>query len=123
MNKLPLKLQFFAEESVKLEENSKPDAMVALQHIMDAMPNIEDFSDDFDTVRNVMKSLEANPPSAGNTESYDWESAYNKLKSEYVKRFGEYTEQRIEVEFGSEDKKPNYSNMNFSMGLFDGSTE
>ena len=123
MNKLPLKLQFFAEESDKPKENSKPDAMGALQHIMDAMPNIEDFSDDFDTVKKAMKSLEGNPPSAGDTESYDWEGAYNKLKSEYVKRFGEYTEQRIEVEFGSEDKKPNYSNMNFSMGWFGGTTE
>lgn len=124
--KIPLKLQFFAEdgEKPKDDDTSLSEPMQALQRIMGSMEGIENFTDDFDIIRSALEAqTSAGTPTGGNEDNTDWKASYDKLKAEYVKRFGEYTEQRIEVEFGSENKPVDYANIDFSYGLFDGKTE
>lgn len=123
---MKMNIQFFADElgETKNEGTVSTEGMQALQRIMDNFGSIEDYSDDFDTVRKAMESVDNGTSAPVNTDSTNWEEAYNKLKKEYVKRFGEYTQQTVSVQLVSEtENKPDLSKIDFGRNLFNGSTE
>lgn len=99
----------------------KMTALEALQELMKIVPDFETHVDLFDTIKEELASKTADVETVDLSEYVDVKT-YNDLKDKYIQRFGEITENHIDVE-KTEVKEPDYANMDFSYGIFDGSTE
>lgn len=93
----------------------------ALQELMKIVPDFETHVDLFDAIKEELASKGENTETVDLSEYVDVKT-YNDLKDKYIQRFGEITEHHIDVE-KTEVTEPDYTNMNYSYGLFDGSTE
>lgn len=93
----------------------------ALQELMKIVPDFETHVDLFDTIKEEIASKGEGTETVDLSEYVDVKT-YNELKDKYIQRFGEITEHHIDVQ-KTEVVEPDYTNMNYSYGLFDGSTE
>lgn len=96
-------------------------ALEALQELMKIVPDFETHVELFDAIKEEIASKGENTETVDLSEYVDVKT-YNDLKDKYIQRFGEITEHHIDVE-KTEVMEPDYANMNYSYGLFDGSTE
>ena len=96
-------------------------ALEALQELMKIVPDFETHVELFDTIKEELASKTDGAETVDLSNYVDVET-YNDLKDKYIQRFGEITEHHIDVE-KTEVTEPDYTNMNYSYGLFDGSTE
>ena len=111
---MKLNIQFFAEEEV-----TDLTPLEAIQKIMSSMENMEDFTEEFD----IIKSAISDQVRATDYSDYVPKVKYDNLKSAYVERFGEMTEQHIEVSMEQEFEKQSIYDIDFTRNMFDGSTE
>lgn len=96
-------------------------ALEALQKLMEIVPDFETHVELFDTIKEELTS-KAEGTETVDLSKYVSVETYNDLKDKYIQRFGEITEHHIDVE-KTEVVEPDYTNMDFSYGMFDGSTE
>ena len=116
---MKLNIQFFAEEDVT---NLNP--LEAIQKIMSSMENMEDFTEEFDIIKfAISNQVTAKEESEPDYSDYVPKEKYDNLKSAYVKRFGEMTEQHIEVSMEQPHEGEKVYNIDFTRNMFDGSTE
>ena len=116
---MKLNIQFFAEEDVT---NLNP--LEAIQKIMSSMENMEDFTEEFDIIKlAISDQVTAKEESEPDYSDYVPKEKYDNLKSAYVKRFGEMTEQHIEVSMEQPHEGEKVYNIDFTRNMFDGSTE
>lgn len=96
-------------------------ALEALQELMKIVPDFETHVELFDTIKEELASKGEGTETVDLSKYVDVET-YNDLKDKYIQRFGEITEHPIDVE-KTEVVEPDYANMDFAYGMFDGSTE
>lgn len=96
-------------------------ALEALQELMKIVPDFETHVELFDTIKEELASKGEGTETVDLSNYVDVKT-YNDLKDKYIQRFGEITEHHIDVE-KTEVVEPDYTNMDFSYGMFDGSTE
>lgn len=124
MKKLPLNIQFFAEE----ENKEKDDVMTpenVLIKLMGSLP-IEDWVEEFDVLQKAIAENTTAIDTDANYEELKKENErlsknYNKLTEAYKKRFGELTEEKIQNTLGrNEEAELDYRELNMAAGFFAG---
>lgn len=112
---MKLNIQFFAEEDV-----TEKSALEALTKIMKNLENMEEYANEFDMIKKAISDkvsgvIDTEP----DLSEYVPRTQYDELKKAYIERFGEFTEQKIDVKVEESDEESIY-NIDF---MFDGSTE
>lgn len=116
---MKLNIQFFAEEDA-----TELTPLEAIQKIMSSMENMEDFTEEFDIIKSAISDqVTATEEYEPDYSDYVPKEKYDNLKSAYVKRFGEMTEQHIEVSMEQESERQSIYDIDFTRNMFDGSTE
>ena len=123
MKKLPLNIQFFAEDPN--EDVMTPSDV--LNKLMGSLP-IEEWADEFDILQKAIANEGTNMTTDEDYQKLKDENeklakSYDKLTEAYKKRFGELTEEKIENTLGrKEENKIDYRNIDMSAGFY-GATE
>ena len=119
MKKLPLNIQFFAEDT---EDNVMTPSDV-LNKLMGTLP-IEEWADEIDILQKAIANEGTNMTTDEDYKKLKDENeklakSYNKLTEAYKKRFGELTEEKIENTLGrNEEAELDYRDLNMAAGFF-----